>query len=104
MLRFLKKSVTSSTAISTAPSTHDQSGCRLLRLPAEIRSAIFHFALLEDGTLDVASRWPGITGTCKEIRAETLPVFLGRNNFTAYIKDLNDKPLRHWLDTVRGLP
>lgn len=51
--------------------------CHLQRMPAEIRNEIFHLAVFEDNPIEVTDQWPGITGTCKQFREETLAIYFG---------------------------
>lgn len=78
-------------------------GDRLQCLPAEIRNEIFHLALVRDVPVEVTQHWPGITGTCKQFRDETLAIYFGNNSFTARITDLEDTPLITWLEKVEGI-
>lgn len=97
-------SLTSTKALSLFPrstmAATRQAECALLRFPPELLNNIYHLALTTDST----SRWPGLTGACKEIRAATLPIWLGNNDFTLKIGDLDDTKCLQWLSLVHELP
>lgn len=84
-----------STALSAITATSDSrrlshdSGSGLLSLPPEIRNIIFEMILAKnqpirmscDETIGRPTSWPDIADTWQQLRAETLPVFFGRNSF-----------------------
>lgn len=74
------------------------------RLPPEVRNAIFGLALVNDEPLDVEQPFPGITGTCKQLRSESLPVYLGNNNFVVSVPNRNFHSIMLWLRIIEGLP
>lgn len=84
-----------------AASTAAQQNCRLLRLPAEIRNHIFQLALV-DRDSNASALGPSITGTCQDIRAETLPVFLGNTTFVFRSHNLGKKLALQWLSAIEG--
>lgn len=59
----------------------------LSRLPTELRNEIYHLALIEENPVLINSdtrrvwRAPALLQTCRQLRAEASPVFLGNNAF-----------------------
>lgn len=75
-----------------APSTRRSNTCLLLNLPPELHNKIWECVLVQDTTILLAQhrhsderyhlkRLPDITQASRQTRAETLPVFIGRNTF-----------------------
>lgn len=62
---------------------------RLLKLPAELRNQIYHFALVEDEPVRVSDprlhrrREPSLLSVCRQIRDESTEIYYGANNFAA---------------------
>lgn len=105
-----------------------ESESRLLRLPTELQLAIFEYAVIEDEPLllncgcdssystmqewhDDEMLWedgekhapeqPGITRTCKSLRAMTLPIFYQKNRFRAhYCYEANLGMAIMWLERI----
>ena len=75
------------------------------KIPAEIRNRILELALVRDEHIELnETHWPAILGTCKRLRQEGTPIYLGNNTFFAHITKKGDKALAHWLDILHGLP
>jgi len=83
----------------TEPSSQQD---RLQALPPEIRNRIFQYVLV-GGEVEVGP-FPGITGTNKQFRAETLPVWLVQNTFTAHVHDVDIRALNRWLLRLSSIP
>lgn len=75
-----------------------------LDLPAELRNEIYALSLPEYEVLDIAHGMPSLLFTHPQIFKEASPIFLGRNTFTAHIKDRHDAALTGWLGLVKDLP
>lgn len=86
-----------------------QKECQLLKLPAEIRNAIYSYILIQpsglsedqlpkhlsDGTINPAPRrrfCANILLTCQQINAEASPIFYGQNTFSAHTSLLTTMP------------
>ena len=78
--------------------------CFLQRLPAEIRNEIFHLALAKDKPVEMTNPWPGLTGTCKQLREEALSIYFGSNTFIARVTDLRGKHITAWLRRIEHIP
>jgi hypothetical protein len=78
------------------PPATDQSQCRLLQLPAELRTEIWRLLLLQ--RLDEACVHPPgrfcakILSTCRQINAEGTPILYGENIFLAHYNLLATLP------------
>ena len=83
--------------MSTTSERIDNPSQSLLSLPTEIREHIYRFVLCaKDNSLsteqtDVRLQQPPLTRTCRLIRAETLTIFYGKNEFhtTIYKRHIN---------------
>lgn len=66
----------------------DQSQCRLLQLPAELRTEIWRLLLLQrldETCIDPPNRFcANILSTCRQINAEATPILYGENIFEAH--------------------
>lgn len=65
---------------------------RLLTLPAELRNVIYAPVLVSNEPIDLsaihkAHLEPGLLAVCLRIRSEALPIYYGRNIFSASILD-----------------
>ena len=83
------------------PDHTQQDDIRLL--PAELRNEILRLAIVEDAPIEVTQCWPGITGTSKQLREETLAIYFGNNKFQARIVDLEDTAFIAWLEKMKGI-
>ena len=73
-------------------------------LPAELRNHILQLALVQDGDVDIKKgSWPSVLVTCKQLRSEGMPVFLGNNTFIATVRHLDGSTVSGWLSILRGL-
>lgn len=86
---------------------------RLLALPAELRNSILRQALVECAPIRIEepgplaqAAWPCLADTCRQLRDEALPVFLGNNTFLVESEGLGSPPsaLRTWLGRVKAVP
>ena len=50
--------------------------------------------------VNVPSRPPAITQVCQQLRSESLPVYLGRNDFAVTIHSIRSKLLNDWLSVL----
>ena len=73
----------------------------LQSMPAEIRNHIYEL-VFGDEEIDITQSWPGITGTCKRIRTETLPIFLV-HNLSASVIDCDGTNLFLRLSSIQEL-
>lgn len=75
----------------------------LSRLPAELRNEIYHHVLFCDKKVfDIREPFPPITRVCKQMRAESMPLFLGTGKFRATVVDRKTGRLPSWLDIFAG--
>lgn len=74
----------------------------LNRLPPELRSSIWEWLFTTDYavTLSTGQIEHPITLTCRQLRRETLGMYLGLTPFNAHLDDLPAMPLAHWLRTI----
>lgn len=88
----------------------------ILDLPIELRMQIFRHALVENDKIviiRVLSVTPGLTRTNRQVREETMEIFLQENVFVLNIHDfypvapenffIEKERLRHWLSKVAHL-
>jgi len=62
---------------------HSERPLPFMLLPAEIRNQIYFEAVAEEGFVDLAHmRMPSLTAVSKQVRKESLEMFLGCNRFT----------------------
>jgi hypothetical protein len=63
--------------------------CPLLSLPAELRNAIYEYALVEKNDVEINSdlKIPGLLQTSRQIRHESAKIWMLQNNFVACIYD-----------------
>jgi len=85
------------------------SRCRLLELPAEIRDAIYRFALtaekpvvtfrLDDYQRDSYEQavQPALTQVSRQVRQESLPVYFASNTFVLHTEGSKADDARRWL-------
>ncbi|KAK4504855.1 hypothetical protein PRZ48_002818 [Zasmidium cellare] len=69
-----------------------RAGCRLLKLPGEIRNRIYRFALVESGNLDINPNGPGepaLLRVCRTVRNEGRSIYYTENVFTLKITEFN---------------
>ncbi|KAF2168219.1 hypothetical protein M409DRAFT_53518 [Zasmidium cellare ATCC 36951] len=67
-------------------------GCRLLKLPGEIRNSIYRFSLVEPEKLDIKPDGPGepsLLRVCKSIRNEGRSIYYVENRFNLLLNDFN---------------
>ena len=81
--------------------------CHLLKLPAELRNHIYELVVVSEKDIEIGLRkhqliHPSIINSCRQIRAETGPMFYSKNRF--YIRYCTNRAERK-LNTARcGLP
>ncbi|GAB7342048.1 hypothetical protein MBLNU457_g0332t1 [Dothideomycetes sp. NU457] len=62
---------------------HSERPFRFMALPAELRNQVYFEAVAEEGVIDLAHmRIPRLTAVSKQVRKESLELFLGCNTFT----------------------
>ncbi|KAK4503599.1 hypothetical protein PRZ48_004514 [Zasmidium cellare] len=74
--------------MAESPGNLEDQVCYLLDLPAELRNNIWEFACTdEEEKVDIASitGLPALTATCRQIRKETLALWMMSNSFTLCI-------------------
>ena len=71
----------------------------LLRLSAELRNAIYHYAMVSSEPIDITTTdgSPSILVVCKQIRREGAPIFASKNAFVFRAIGGDCEPLLHWL-------
>jgi hypothetical protein len=72
-------------------------------LPAELRNAIFEMVLIEEDskiTFSDSLRSPGLVGTCRTIRVESLPVYYLRNTIVARRPCSSSQKFFQFLDKI----
>lgn len=89
------------------PADQQQSASPLLRLPAELRNRIYELALTRQGPRKMIKAWdrpgrqPGLTRTCRAIRAEALPIFYSINEFlTSPLCPEDEQVMSAWLRAI----
>ena len=75
------------TASARPPSTTS----RLLRLPPELRTAIYEYVLLENAEITVTNQLkpPGLFAVCCQIRTEAIGIYYTSNKFWCNIRNCN---------------
>jgi len=71
------------TDVSTSSPKQAAEKKHILNLPPELRNAIYEFTVIEPHQVPITSRQPGLTRTCRQVRSESLPMYLQRNAFKA---------------------
>lgn len=77
------------------PRSQGLAGSHFSRIPPELRNEIYDLVVLDDDPINAP--WPALTGTCKQIRSESLAIYLGSNDFVATLIDREHSSLPRWL-------
>lgn len=73
---------------------------RFFDLPGELRNAVYELLVVEEDEIDICRKLPRIAQVSRQLRDESLAVYLGRNRFLAtQVPDRCDF-LIHWLATI----
>lgn len=74
----------------------------LARLSPEIRNAIYEFAFISNYAVTLKDNGilHPLTSTCRQIRSETLGMYLTLTSFNAHLDDGPATPLAQWLKTL----
>lgn len=83
---------------STITGEHTSETTTILTLPPELRNAIYEFAIVETRPVSIISIKPGLTQTSRQLRIESLSIYLQRNTFKANARAWPDMDnLNQWL-------
>jgi hypothetical protein len=74
----------------------------LARLSPEIRNAIYEFTFISDYAVTLKNKeiMHPLTSTCRQLRNETLHMYLALTSFNAHLDDGPALPLANWLKTI----
>lgn len=93
-------SAPTSTSLSARTTSHDH----FSSLPAELRNEICALVLLSDDcVVPILGAFPPLTRTCKLLRAESMPIYLGTREFGCTIASRDRTSLLDWLEILSGL-
>ena len=75
---------------------------QLARLSPEIRNAIYEFTFTSDYAITLSNNkiLHPLTSTCRQIRIESLNMYLALTSFNAHLDDGPATPLANWLRTI----